>query len=105
MPETSEEAMAPDIESVGSDITQPQLQPLQPLQSLQPAGALGGHVAHGLWRVGPAARRFLRRCCLVTLVASGVGSAVAVALTFAELLGKSSCVAVCIDNGKDNAYT
>lgn len=69
-------AVAADIESVGSDIS--------PLQPGHGAPARAVHVAHGLWRVGPAARRFLCRCCLVTLVASGIGSAVALAITLAE---------------------
>eukprot|EP00434_Breviolum_minutum_P035493 symbB.v1.2.031419.t1/scaffold3646.1/size68564/4 len=61
-------ATSPDVES--GDIS-----PLQPHEV---------HVAHGLWRIGPGARRFLRRCCLVTVVTAGVGSAFAAAILFAE---------------------
>ena len=64
-------ATSPDVES--GDIS-----PLQPHEV---------HVAHGLWRIGPGARRFLRRCCLATVVTAGVVSAFAVAILFAELLG------------------
>lgn len=77
-------AVAADIESVGSDMS--------PLQPGHGAPARAVHVAHGLWRVGPAARRFLCRCCLVTLVASGIGSAVALAITLAETLGRSEMI-------------
>ena len=52
-------------------------------QPLQPPS----HVAGGLWRIGPAARRFLRRCCLASLLAAGVGAATGVAISFAEFLG------------------
>lgn len=76
LPEPEPVAVAADIES-GSDIS-----PLQVRRDAPAPGAV--HVAHGLWRVGPAARRFLCRCCLVTLVASGIGSAVALAITLAE---------------------
>lgn len=72
-------AVAADIESVGSDIS--------PLQPGHGAPARAVHVAHG-----PAARCCLCRCCLVTLVASGIGSAVALAITLAETLGRSEMI-------------
>eukprot|EP00438_Fugacium_kawagutii_P000567 Skav206455 [mRNA] locus=scaffold230:163529:164320:- [translate_table: standard] len=42
------------------------------------------HVAHGLWRIGPGARRFLCRCCLVFIVAVGLAVAVAFGIMLAE---------------------
>ncbi|CAK9030042.1 unnamed protein product [Durusdinium trenchii] len=65
MPEASSEELPTGSGSEAS-------QPLRPT-----------HVAHGLWRVGPGARRFLRRCCFLSLVTAGVSAAVGVAISFA----------------------